>query len=219
MRCDNLLGESERWVDRYGMCHASLLCQSHMLLREDTITECEGFLCAQKQLSCRILVKVIPHSVSLISSSEEGGGGNRISEDQIKSYLDEALGEGPRPLWGLPGGWGDYCSSKSNAGHAHNIYISHPSKNGLAACIAPCRAKLLLLCICSNAQQQQQSVKLCAHQRQQSVKLCAHQRQQSVKLCALPLHNTGGCLGLEHLQQELSHNPFCHHSSGPGDTS
>ncbi|KAL0054150.1 hypothetical protein WJX82_004523 [Trebouxia sp. C0006] len=59
----------------------------------------------------RILVKVIPHSVSLISSSEEGGGGNRISEDQIKSYLDEALGEGPRPLWGLPGGWGDYCST------------------------------------------------------------------------------------------------------------
>lgn len=104
----------------------------------------KAFCVVQKQLSCRILVKVIPHSVSLISSSEEGGGGNRISEDQIKSYLDEALGEGPRPLWGLPGGWGDYCSSKSNAGHAHNIYISHPSKNGLAACIAPCRAKLLL---------------------------------------------------------------------------
>ncbi len=48
MRCDNLLGESERWVDRYGMCHASLLCQSHILLREDTITECEGFLCGPK---------------------------------------------------------------------------------------------------------------------------------------------------------------------------
>ncbi|DBA99084.1 TPA: hypothetical protein ACH3X1_014218 [Trebouxia sp. C0004] len=58
----------------------------------------------------RILVKVIPHSVALISSSEEGGGGNRISEDQIKSYLDEALGEAPRPLWGLPRGWGDYCA-------------------------------------------------------------------------------------------------------------
>ena len=55
---------------------------------------------------------MIPHSVALISSSEEGGGGNRISEDQIKSYLDNALGEAPRPAWGLPGGWGDYCSSK-----------------------------------------------------------------------------------------------------------
>ena len=60
---------------------------------------------------CRILVKVIPHSVALISSSEEGGGGNRISEDQIKSYLENALGEAPRPIWGLPNGWGDYCSS------------------------------------------------------------------------------------------------------------
>lgn len=126
MRCDNLSGESECWVDQYRMCHASLLCQCHTLLDEDTITDCEGFLCAQKQLLCRILVKVIPHSVSLISSSEEGGGGNRISEDQIKSYLDETLGEGPRPMWGLPGGWGDYCASKSNAGQAHDMYINHP---------------------------------------------------------------------------------------------
>ena len=164
-----------------------------MLLRKNTITGCEGFLCAQKQLLCRILVKVIPHSVSLISSSEEGGGGNRISEDQIKSYLDEALGEGPRPLWGLPGGWGDYCASRSDAGQAHDMYTNHPPKNGLAACIAPCGAKQLLLFICS----------------------IAHEQQLCVKLCALPLHNTGGCLGLEHLQQELSHIPFCHHSSGP----
>lgn len=62
-------------------------------------------------VGCRILVKVVPHSVALISSSEEGGGGNRISEDQIKSYLENALGEAPRPTWGLPNGWGDYCSS------------------------------------------------------------------------------------------------------------
>ena len=157
----------------------------------------KAFCVVQKQLSCRILVKVIPHSVSLISSSEEGGGGNRISEDQIKSYLDEALGEGPRPMWGLPGGWGDYCASKSNAGQAHDMYITHPPDNGVAACIAPCRAKLLLLFICSNA----------------------HQQQQSVKLCALPSHNTGGCFGLEHLQQDLCHIPFCHHSSGLCNTS
>ena len=80
-------------------------------------------LCTQKQLSCRILVKVIPHSVALISSSEEGGGGNRISEDQIKSYLDGALGEAPRPLWGLPGGWGDYCASRPPSLRKHMACI------------------------------------------------------------------------------------------------
>lgn len=58
----------------------------------------------------RILVKIIPHSISYISTAEEGGGGNRISEDQIKSYLENTLGEAPRPPWGCPGGWGSYLS-------------------------------------------------------------------------------------------------------------
>ncbi|KAK9820348.1 hypothetical protein WJX72_009310 [[Myrmecia] bisecta] len=58
----------------------------------------------------RILVKIIPHSVGFIATSDEGGGGNRISEEQIKHYLDYTLGEAPRPAWGVPGGWGEYMS-------------------------------------------------------------------------------------------------------------
>lgn len=69
---------------------------------------------SMQQIHCRILVKVIPHSVALISSSEEGGGGNRISEDQIKSYLENALGDAPKPVWGLPGGWGEYCAGNGS---------------------------------------------------------------------------------------------------------
>lgn len=61
----------------------------------------------------RILVKVIPHSGVLITSTDEGGGGNRISEDQIKLYLDSALGEAPRPTWGVPSGWGEYLAGKT----------------------------------------------------------------------------------------------------------
>jgi hypothetical protein len=54
-------------------------------------------------------VQVIPHSISYVSL-EEGGGGNRISEEQIKSYLTNVLGEAPKPEWGVPGGWGTYLS-------------------------------------------------------------------------------------------------------------
>ena len=61
----------------------------------------------------RILVKIIPHSMAYISTAEEGGGGNRISEEQIKSYLENTLGEAPRPVWGCPGGWGDYLCGAS----------------------------------------------------------------------------------------------------------
>ena len=46
--------------------------------------------------------------MAYISTAEEGGGGNRISEEQIKSYLENTLGEAPRPVWGCPGGWGSY---------------------------------------------------------------------------------------------------------------
>jgi hypothetical protein len=58
----------------------------------------------------RILVKVIPQSLEKIGMAEEGGGGNRISEDQIKSYLENTLGEAPRPPWGIPQGWGKYLA-------------------------------------------------------------------------------------------------------------
>ena len=58
----------------------------------------------------RILVKIIPHSIGFLASAEEGGGGNRISEERIKFFLDSTLGEAPRPTWGVPGGWGEYLS-------------------------------------------------------------------------------------------------------------
>ena len=38
------------------------------------------------------------------------GGGNRVSEDQIKEYLRYNLGQAPMPEWGLPNGWGSYLS-------------------------------------------------------------------------------------------------------------
>ncbi|GBF98472.1 hypothetical protein Rsub_11682 [Raphidocelis subcapitata] len=41
---------------------------------------------------------------------EDQGGGNRVSEDQIKEYLRYNLGEAPQPEWGLPDGWGSYLS-------------------------------------------------------------------------------------------------------------
>jgi hypothetical protein len=58
----------------------------------------------------RILVKVMPQSVALVSNTDEQGGGNRISEEQIKSYLDRALGDAPRPAWGVPAGWHVYLA-------------------------------------------------------------------------------------------------------------
>lgn len=68
----------------------------------------------------RILVKLIPHSVDHIAPSEEGGGGNRISEEQIKVYLDSTLGDAPRPAWGIPNGWGDYVAGTIWSSHSHS---------------------------------------------------------------------------------------------------
>ena len=53
-------------------------------------------------------MKIIPHSISYISTAEEGGRGNWISVEQIKGYLENTLGEAPRPQCGCPGGWGAY---------------------------------------------------------------------------------------------------------------
>jgi len=59
----------------------------------------------------RILVKILPHSINLVGNTEEAGGGNRISEDQIKSYLEATLGEAPQPAWGVPtSGWNGYLA-------------------------------------------------------------------------------------------------------------
>lgn len=57
-------------------------------------------------------MKVIPHSANNVKACEEGGGGNRISEDQIKNYLSSTLGDAPRPKWGVPDGWGAYLAGK-----------------------------------------------------------------------------------------------------------
>ena len=71
----------------------------------------------------RILVKIIPHSVTFLASAEEGGGGNRISEERIKYFLDCTLGEAPRPSWGVPQGWGEYLAGEAGplqaSAHAH----------------------------------------------------------------------------------------------------
>lgn len=48
------------------------------------------------------------------NTSLDNGGGNRVSEEQIKNYLRKTLGEeAPQPEWGLPEGWGQYLSGKS----------------------------------------------------------------------------------------------------------
>ncbi|RMZ57724.1 hypothetical protein APUTEX25_000567, partial [Auxenochlorella protothecoides] len=59
----------------------------------------------------RILVKLLPQSVGHIGASDEAGGGNRISEEQIKHYLDATLGAAPRPTWGVPTGWYGYVAT------------------------------------------------------------------------------------------------------------
>lgn len=58
----------------------------------------------------RILVKLFPQSIGFIGTAEEAGGGNRISEDQIKTYLKATLGDAPKPIWGVPEGWGQYLA-------------------------------------------------------------------------------------------------------------
>lgn len=62
----------------------------------------------------RILVKLMPHSMGHIHG--EGGvpnayGNNKITEEQIKHYINQVMGEAPKPKWGLPDGWGDYLAS------------------------------------------------------------------------------------------------------------
>eukprot|EP00955_Chlamydomonas_euryale_P105919 365668-Chlamydomonas_euryale.AAC.6 len=58
----------------------------------------------------RILVKLMPASSGILSNADEGGGGNRVSEGQIKEYMTRVLGDAPKPTWGMPSGWGAYLS-------------------------------------------------------------------------------------------------------------
>lgn len=82
----------------------------------------------------RILVKIFPQSTQYLQMGEEGGG-NRVSEPQIKEYLRRTLGsECPQPEWGLPQGWGEYIASKSADLHACMLA-------GTARCM-PCTPRL-----------------------------------------------------------------------------
>ena len=59
----------------------------------------------------RILLKLLPQSAAHVSGTADDGGGNRLSEDQIKAYLAATLGEAPPPPWGLPEGWPSYLAA------------------------------------------------------------------------------------------------------------
>ena len=59
----------------------------------------------------RILVKLMPRFLPKLPSGEPGGG-NRLSEPQIKEFLAEVLGDAPHPTWGLPEGWSTYVAGE-----------------------------------------------------------------------------------------------------------
>lgn len=91
-------------------------------------------------------LQVIPHSVTFIGGADEGGGGNRISEEQIKNYLDSILGEAPRPDWGVPQGWGAYISGAQSAGRegVKRVRLSRGQHFGTKVA-APHRARLFVV--------------------------------------------------------------------------
>ena len=70
----------------------------------------------------RILVKLLPDSQRYLEADD--GGGNRVSEEQIKKYLaivlrgaahdDPKHPPPPYPNWGVPEGWGKYLASESH---------------------------------------------------------------------------------------------------------
>lgn len=65
----------------------------------------------EMRLLVRILLKLFPHSAELAAPQEEYGGGNRLTGDQIRSYLEKLLGpEAPQPEWGIPGKWNGYVA-------------------------------------------------------------------------------------------------------------
>ena len=92
-------------------------------------------------LCCRILVKVIPQSINNIKSCDESGGGNRISEDQIKHYLTFTLGDAPQPRWGVPNGWGSYLAGETMPRQNPPLQSLPPSQPETCFC------KALLECV------------------------------------------------------------------------
>eukprot|EP00890_Picochlorum_soloecismus_P004757 jgi/Picsp_1/5282/NSC_02644-R1_hypothetical protein CHLNCDRAFT_142040 [Chlorella variabilis] len=65
----------------------------------------------EMRLLVRILLKFFPHSADLAMPQEEYGGGNRLTGDQIRSYLEKLLGpEAPQPEWGIPAKWNGYIA-------------------------------------------------------------------------------------------------------------
>jgi hypothetical protein len=57
----------------------------------------------------RILPQLLPNSSKY--KEREDNGGNRVSEAEIKDYLDRSLGSAPQPSWGCEEGWGGYIAS------------------------------------------------------------------------------------------------------------
>ncbi len=94
--------------------HPSLQKPEH----EDSRAKRRGPMDEMRQL-VRIMVKFLPQSLQYLLSSDEPGGGNRVTEPQIKSYLKATLGdEAPQPTWGMPNGWGAYLAGGSAARRA-----------------------------------------------------------------------------------------------------
>jgi hypothetical protein len=89
--------------------HPSLLKPEH----KDSRAIRRGPMDEMRQL-LRILVKLFPqaplsHTTAPDTEGGASGGGNRLSERQIRDFL-EFLGDAPEPEWGLPEGWGTYIS-------------------------------------------------------------------------------------------------------------
>ena len=75
-------------------------------------------------------LQLLPQSIAYIGANEEAGGGNRISEEQIKNYLEKTLGDAPRPPWGV---------SRSQHGPLLSTarYSAQPAARSAAALLPP----------------------------------------------------------------------------------
>ncbi len=81
----------------------------------------------------------IYRSAEVLNSSLDNGGGNRVSEEQIKNYLQKTLGEeAPQPEWGLPEGWGHYLSGLCWPGCLLDVLCMYIRLDFLRACVHQC---------------------------------------------------------------------------------